>query len=183
MPSDSLLIVDVQQGFINEHTRHIPSMIERLQHDYDSVYVTRFHNPPGSPFRRFLNWDKIAYGSSDTELAFQPRPDATIIQKDTYHCLTPELETDLAHSGTVAICGVDTGACITAIAMELFDAGIRPIVLADVTASTRGEHLHNAALRLLCYQIGTDQIRLTNGQRWLPEMTLPAFASANMTPT
>ncbi len=44
-----LLIIDVQQGFINAATRHLPPKVADLQDDYDHVFVTRFVNPPGSP--------------------------------------------------------------------------------------------------------------------------------------
>jgi len=33
--SKSLLVVDVQNGFVNEHTAHIPDMVEQLQHNFD----------------------------------------------------------------------------------------------------------------------------------------------------
>ncbi len=37
-----LLIIDVQKGFINEWTRHIPARVESLQSEFDRLWVTRF---------------------------------------------------------------------------------------------------------------------------------------------
>ena len=166
MSANNLLIIDVQHGFINEHTSHIPPIVERLQHVYDHVYITLFHNPPGSNFQRWIGWEHMQPGSSDTEPAFQPAPSATIIRKHSYHTLTPRLYTALHEAGEVAICGVNTDVCVMVAATEMFDAGIRPTILADATASSAGEQNHATALRLLSRQIGSSQIRLTNGRQW-----------------
>ena len=42
-----LLIVDVQKGFINDATRHIPARVADLAWRYDQVLVTRFINLEG----------------------------------------------------------------------------------------------------------------------------------------
>ena len=73
--ADALLVVDVQNGFINEFTRHIPerivALIERGEHD--PVLFTRFVNIEGSPFRRFLRWEESAQ-PPDTELTVEMQP-------------------------------------------------------------------------------------------------------------
>ncbi len=40
-----LLVVDVQKGFINDNSKHIPALIEKVQNDYDYLIATQFHNP------------------------------------------------------------------------------------------------------------------------------------------
>ena len=40
-----LLIIDVQKGFINKHTKHIPKLVEDEQNKYENVYITQFFNP------------------------------------------------------------------------------------------------------------------------------------------
>jgi len=37
-----ILIIDVQKGFINSDTKHIPSLVEDLQKEYEYIYITRF---------------------------------------------------------------------------------------------------------------------------------------------
>ena len=53
-----LLVVDVQQGFINDFTRHIPATIARLieRERYDRILFTRFINRPDGPYPRMLGW-------------------------------------------------------------------------------------------------------------------------------
>ncbi len=68
----ALLIIDVQTGFINEHTQHVVQRIERLQHQYSAVFATQFINPKESFFRKLINWHRFSEGSPDIELAFRP---------------------------------------------------------------------------------------------------------------
>jgi len=41
----ALLIVDLQKGFINEHTAHIPALVQELIPSYQTIFATRFYNP------------------------------------------------------------------------------------------------------------------------------------------
>src|SRR5919197_1345717 len=56
--SDALLVVDMQLGFINQFTHHIPGRVVRLLESggYAPVFFTRFINQPGGPYHRFLDW-------------------------------------------------------------------------------------------------------------------------------
>src|SRR4051794_34792166 len=68
--TEPLMIVDVQVGFLNPFTRHLPERIARLieRGDYSPVLFTRFVNTPGSPYWRFLNWRELSE-RADTEIA------------------------------------------------------------------------------------------------------------------
>src|ERR687887_254011 len=52
--SKPLLVVDVQRGFINDFTRHIPGRIKRLVEtgEFEPLLFTRFINSPDSPYQR-----------------------------------------------------------------------------------------------------------------------------------
>ena len=157
----ALLIVDVQHGFINPATAHIPPRVQALQHDYPLVIVTRFVNLPDSNYRRLIHWHRFAPGSSDIALSFVPRPDSVILDKPRYTCVD---ETFLAILDTHAIeevhvCGINTDICVTKCAVDLFEAGRTPVVLAGYCASHAGSDFHEAALRILARFIGHDQIR------------------------
>ena len=52
MSGQTLIVVDVQTGFVNEHTRHVVPVVERLQHGYERIYATRFVNAGASPLPR-----------------------------------------------------------------------------------------------------------------------------------
>ncbi len=160
MAQGCLLIVDVQKGFINSATEHIPARIQALQSDYGIVFASRFLNPPGSMHRRLIGWDRFAPGSEDAELAFAPRPDARIFDKTTYTSLTADLLSMLAREGLgkVHLCGIATDGCVLKSAVDLFEASIEPVVLADACASHGGADCHEAGLKLLRRFIGEGQV-------------------------
>ncbi|MBV9169686.1 MAG: cysteine hydrolase [Chloroflexi bacterium] len=168
MAGNTLLVVDVQRGFINSFTRHIPARIARLIDTgaYETVLYTRFVNSPDSPYHRLLDW----HGSSEapeTELADEVTrfaQDGNVYDK---HGLTGVPDT-LAERVTgdklqeIAVVGIDTDMCVLKIAMDLFDLGIEPIVLIDCCASTAGLQAHLAGLAILSRNIGPHQLRLTD---------------------
>ncbi len=54
----------------------------------------------------------------------------------------------------VDLCGFDTDCCVLATAYDLFDQGIKPVVLENLTWSTSKERLHAPALKMLLRNIG-----------------------------
>lgn len=54
--------------------------------------------------------------------------------------------------------GIDTDCCVLKTATDLFERGIRPIVLEHYCASNGGEDSHKAALRVMERTIGRNQI-------------------------
>ena len=159
-PRSALLIVDVQVGFVNDATRHILPRVEALQKQYAHIYATRFINAEGSPYRRLLDWHRFYGDSEDVPLAFEPADGVTVIDKHVYTCVTPAFIEDLHSKGIVevAVCGIDTDACVSACAVDLFENGFRPILLSEACASHAGAEYHEAALRILARLIGKNQI-------------------------
>ena len=157
----ALVIVDVQNGFLNEHTDHIPRRVVELQEGYGLVVATRYYNPHGSNHRRLMGWERFSPGSSEIDLAFDPVEGATVLDKSTYTSVCPRLLEllDLADVEEVHICGVDTDICVSATAVGLFDIGRTPVVLKDFCASHAGEEFHEWGLRILARYIGEKQIR------------------------
>ena len=156
-----LLIIDVQHGFITAASRAIPARVAALQDEYDQVFVTRFINPAGSPYRRFMGWERFAPGSADTGLAFTPRDDAAIIEKPVYSCVTPGFLEILRAAGIddLHLCGIATDNCVLKCAVDLFEAGLRPVVLADYCASHGGAEFHAWGLAIIERLIGAAQVR------------------------
>ena len=159
-PRSALLIVDVQVGFVNNATCHIVPKVEALQKEYPHVYATRFINAEGSPYRKLLDWHRFDESSNDVPLAFLPADNVTIIDKHIYTCVDDDFLKDLCSKGIeeVAICGIDTDACVSACAVDLFENGFRPVILSDACASHAGAEFHQAALRILTRLIGKSQI-------------------------
>jgi len=173
-----LLVVDVQLGFLNDYTQHIPQRIAELLHrrEYDPVLFTRFINAEGGPYHRFLDWHACQY-PPETDLAPEICEfvvDDQVFTKPGYAGVSDELAQYLLDQEfeQISIVGIDTDMCVLKMAMDIFDLGIRPIVLADCCASTAGLQSHLAGLAILARNIGAQQIReagLGNGSLAAPE--------------
>lgn len=59
----ALLVIDVQNGFINEHSRHVVPIIRELVQQWTktshTALFTRYHNYEGSPYQRLIGWNKL----------------------------------------------------------------------------------------------------------------------------
>lgn len=163
--SEPLLIVDVQAGFINQFTHHIPQRVVRLidRDRYSPLLFTRFVNASGGPYDRFLDWHSCN-SEPETEIVPELKPFAqeSCIFSKRGLCGMPDELTDYLrehHIERVFIVGIDTDMCVLKIAMDLFDASIEPIVLTDCCASTAGLQAHLAGLAVLSRNIGAMRLR------------------------
>lgn len=156
----ALLIVDVQNGFVNEKTKHIPLLVEKLQYDYDLVVATRFINLPNSPYRSLIKWEHLSPETDEIELAFSPKEGAIVIDKYIYTCIDEQFLLLLKDNGidVVDICGIDTDICVTKCAVDLFERKITPHVLKDYCATHADADIQEAALVILARYIGKSQI-------------------------
>lgn len=162
----ALLVVDVQNGFVNPYTEAIPRRVRRLIEEggYDPVLFTRFLNTDGSPYRRILDWHECA-GPPDADLAPEiadaPAP-GTVFDKPGFTGIPDALADCLRDRAPdeVAVVGIDTDMCVLKVAMDVFDLGLRPVVLVDCCASTAGLQAHLAGLAVLARNIGADNLRL-----------------------
>jgi nicotinamidase-related amidase len=162
--SESLLVVDVQAGFINGFTHHIPQRVVQLiqRDDYAPILFTRFINAANGPYYRFLNWhscDREPETNLVPELQPFAKPDF-IFAKPGLCGMPDELAEYLREQQTerIFIVGIDTDMCVLKIAMDLFDIGIEPLVLSDCCASTAGLQAHLAGLAVLSRNIGAERL-------------------------
>ena len=174
-----LLIVDLQYGFMNEHTKKIFNKVKNLaleskespwaetidQHSknpqkIDCLIATQFRNESNSLFEKCLGYLDMK-ASEDINIYDGFMVDKRF--KKTGYGLTAEIIEYIKDEAggreiAVYICGVDTEACVYSSALSLFDAGIRPVILADYCASSLGNKRHDAAIMLLESIIGKDQV-------------------------
>jgi nicotinamidase-related amidase len=162
---EPLLIVDVQVGFINDFTHHIPQRVVRLleRNEYAPIIFTRFINAPDGPYDRFLDWHSCE-GEPETKIVPELEPFAQtdcVFSKSGLCGMPDELTDYLRKQGIerVFIAGIDTDMCVLKIAMDLFDIGIEPLVFTDCCASTAGLQAHLAGLAVLSRNIGAKRLR------------------------
>lgn len=170
---DLLLVVDVQNGLINEHSRGIVAplrdYLRRWLESGRPVVATRFINYSGSKCETLLAWPRLL-SSPEVDLAseiedviapFVASGQAEVVDKSVYSALTPAVLAliQTTRATDIYICGLDTDACVLATAMDVFgDPNLRPLVLTDLCASSNGAQMHAAGLLIAASAIGHAQM-------------------------
>ena len=157
----NLIVVDMQQGFIRDTNKHLVEKINNYikENSFDNIFFTVCVNNNDSPFTNILHW----YGGTtdqEQQIIVNVPVGAKIIIKDGYGVSNDVVE--MFHSMGITemeVCGTDTDACCLAVAFNLFDNGIRPIVLSDLCASSSKETTaHTNAIELMKRQFGKDNV-------------------------
>ena len=145
-----LLAVDLQNGFLTtpECKAVVPKVVAHASL-FHQVWATRFFNRNPN-FSRQLSWNEMVSGQ-ETELAKTLSPVVSKTFDKPSYSLIPALLLALQSDAitTVAVCGVDTDACVMATALALFDAGFETFVVSDGCASSGGQEYHEAAIKIL----------------------------------
>ncbi len=158
-----LFVIDAQRGFIqNQTTNEVLARIERLLAAglFDCVLASVYQNNESSPMSCLMGWHKML-DKKEQELAgkIEPCIDHAIL-KSCYSAVTPESLARLKSENggelpkAVFLAGFDTECCVLATAIDLFEQGIRPIVLADYCGSSGGKEQQEAGLKSLFSLIG-----------------------------
>jgi nicotinamidase-related amidase len=162
-----LVVVDVQNGFITEHSKPvvpvIVDLVRRWQAARGDVVFSRYLNYAGSPFERLIGWTKMA-DSPETdfvgELAPYVGPHTPVVDKHIYTLFTPEGTHLVDERGwtDLYLCGIDTDSCVLKTAVDAFERDLTPWILKDACASHAGAEAHAAGLFIAGRFIGTNQI-------------------------
>lgn len=148
-----LLIIDVQNGFVSDSTRHVIPRMEALLrgHLFDHVVASRFVNVEGSPYRRVMGWDKLSSPPETDLLPFVEDAAERVFEKNVYTMVNDEFLGYLDGNGidSVYICGIDTDCCVLKTAVDLFERNRDVRVLEHYCASNGGDASHQAALRVM----------------------------------
>lgn len=162
-----LLAVDVQQGFVVPGANDgALANIDRLVEAeiFDTVIATAYHNYEGSPIIRFMGWDSLFDPEEIALTGAVAKKHDHLLQKTTYSACNGELLDLLRREnggelpGHVFLVGMDTECCVLATATDLFEAGVRPIVLTLYCGASGGEGQHLAGVRSMASLIGTNDM-------------------------
>jgi nicotinamidase-related amidase len=162
-----LVVIDVQNGFITEHSQPvvpvIVDLVRRWQAAYGDVVFSRYLNYTGSPFERLIGWTKMTDSPETdfvTELAPYVGPHTPVVDKYIYTLFTPQ-GTQLVDDNDwtdLYLCGIDTDSCVLKTAVDAFERNLTPWILEDASASHAGSAAHDAGILVARRFIGPDQI-------------------------
>ncbi len=148
----ALVVIDVQNCFVNKHTKEIPDKIARYikQQKFDYVLFTTFVLDKRSNFYKLLNW-KAFYSSPDTSVhekisRFTNRQNT--FPRSTYSVFKLKRFLSFLKRSKIkdiALCGMDSDGCVLASAFDAFDLGYNVRVLRTLVASSGGKKFDQAA--------------------------------------
>ena len=158
-----IILVDIQNGFVKteyaeESFKRVEDLMKREL--FDVVIATKYWNEEGSIICRLMDWHGLC-----TEEEQDLRPEIKeyvdyITEKNTFSSMTGEMKDLLkeVNGGElpehVFVIGYDTECCVLTTATDLFEMGVRPIVLTQYCGSHDGERYHQAGITSLEHLIG-----------------------------
>ena len=157
-----LIIVDIQRGFIRtpeaeDTLKNIDSLISTGA--FDKVIATVYENYENSPISRLMGWKDLMTQQEQQLLGKAAQCDYAV-HKNTYSAVNDQMLQVLREIGKgelppcVYVVGVDTECCVLATATDLFELGIRPIVMSQYCGSSCGLNYHQAGLLSLVNLVG-----------------------------
>lgn len=165
--ADLLLVIDMQNGFVNEKCQHIIPNVIRLIEAFEKlgkqIAFTRFVNRTGSAYERFINWLRLKEAPEINIISALQRHAALVFDKAYYTPFTPAFEQFLKNNriARIFICGIATESCVLKAAMDSFEQGYEPIVVRDAVYSHAGAEAHHAGLLVISRNIGKGQLKET----------------------
>ncbi|MFD7022489.1 cysteine hydrolase family protein [Promicromonospora sukumoe] len=166
----ALVVVDVQNGFINRHSQHAVPAIADLIKAWAGiglpVVFTRYLNEPGSAYERYFSWSRLM-DSPETDLAPEIQPLAAghpVVDKLGYTLFSDEGAALVADQGwgDLVFCGIATESCVLKSAADAFERGYGPWIVTDACASDAGPETHEAGLTVARRLIGRRQLVTTS---------------------
>lgn len=168
-----IILVDVQNGFVKtdyaEET--FVNVVDLMQRElFDVVIATKYWNVPDSIIWRLMGWKDLC---TEQEQALRPEiADYVhhVVEKNTYSSINPEMVELLKEVNDgelpeyVYVLGFDTECCVLTTATDLFEMGIRPLLLEKYSGSHDGPRFHDAGVISMEHLIGpryiiTDMIK------------------------
>lgn len=148
---------------------------------FDKTICTAYRNTEGCPCRALLGWNGMETDAERSLYGSISEHADAVIWKDTYAARADDVLTaasrhavarhdesgklsarhrdDKANGiGHMFVAGIDTDACVLATCLSLFDAGVQPVLLADLCYSSGGMMAHESGLLALRRQIGDGNV-------------------------
>lgn len=149
------MIIDMQNGFINNFTEGLVEKIHDFQTsiaDHVITVGTRYVNHEHTACYVFEGWKSCMAGSKEAEIVPELRGCMQrVFDKDKYSCWNEEMKAFVRDNKIEKIyfAGVNTGCCVLHSAMDCYNDLVDCAVIEDLCGSTSGIEEHEAALVVL----------------------------------
>lgn len=155
-----LVVIDLQNEFINENTYDSISAITKLidLNKFSHVVFTRFINSSNNPIKTKLNWNGCL--SEESRKICIDNKKYKIFDKETYSAYNIDLINYINDNNITSIylCGIDVECCVLITAINLFENNYNVYVLKDYSYCTNGIERKNNAIEILKRNIGKDRV-------------------------
>lgn len=165
---NALLVIDVQEYFLNEVTDKIPRriarFIENCQDKFDFILFFKFINDRNSNWIKMLNW-KGMIKPEETKIALELRKflkkDNVFVKRTAFLIFRVERFKKFVKDWNISkfyICGLDTHACVYVSTIEAFERGFNVKVIEDLCTASHGMSYHQSAIDSLRRNLGENII-------------------------
>lgn len=152
----ALVVIDMQKGFCNELTSHLPrkicDFIKEHGDDFDCIIGTKYVNHSESACYKYGEWYDCMEGSEDCELVdgLEELCD-TVFTKDTFSCWNGEFKWYIKSRDIdeLVFIGVNTACCVLASMFGAFDSVHSVKAIEDLCGSTEGVSNHNLGIEVM----------------------------------
>ena len=149
------LIIDMQNGFINNYTEDLVGKIYDFQRRIKDRVITagtRYVNHERTACYLFEGWKSCMAGSEEAEVVPALRQSMVkVFDKDKYSCWNDEMKEFVRENKIKKIyfAGVNTGCCVLNSVLDCYNDLVDCTVIEDLCGSTSGMKEHEAALTVL----------------------------------
>ena len=162
------LIIDMQNGFINNFTEDLVPKIRDFQEKINDFVITagtRYVNHEHTACYLFEGWKSCMEGSAEVEIVAELRGSMTrVFDKDKYSCWNEEMKRFVREHEIKKIyfAGVNTGCCVLHSVLDCYNDLVDCAVIEDLCGSTSGPKEHEAALTVLRSCITEERVILSS---------------------
>lgn len=160
MENKLLLVIDLQNDFVNKNTEPILDKIKSLinSNEYENIAFTKFINSENSMFYNDLQY-KGCLTEKGANIAIE-LAGQKVFEKTGYTSLTEQLKMYITEKriNQIYLCGFDTEACVLKTALDMFENEYNVFILKDYCMSGAGEEIHNSAINILKRTIGEKRV-------------------------
>jgi len=151
----ALVIIDMQNGFINRETKPLPKKIRDFVKEhkiFDCIIKTKYINHKHTACYQLEQWMDCMENSEASNICNElANVGSYIIKKDKYTCFTEDFKRIIRSNeiNKIYFCGVNTGCCVLHSVLDAYEDVLECYVIEDLCGSTSGKHYHDISIELL----------------------------------